>query len=73
LQIEKKHLIQVRNEYSLQLSKLLHNWRLKNKEALKYFEGLSEDGRADFSKTFLASLFNEDLLNEPNFGRIYLA
>ncbi len=27
-------LIQVRNEYSPQLSKLLYNWQLKNKEAL---------------------------------------
>jgi hypothetical protein len=39
---------QVRNEY---LSKLLYNCQLKNKEALSYFKGLSEDGgRADFSK-----------------------
>ncbi len=28
---------------------------------------------ADFSKNLLASLFNDDLLNEPNFGRIHLA
>jgi hypothetical protein len=42
---------QVRNEYSPQLSKLLNNCKLKNKEALLYFKGLSEDGRrADFSK-----------------------
>ncbi len=41
LQNEKKDLIQVRSEYSLQLSKLLYtvigklaNWQLKNKEAL---------------------------------------
>ena len=26
-----------------------------------------------FLKTFRASLFNEDLSNEPNFGRIHLA
>ncbi len=26
-----------------------------------------------FLKTFRASLFNDDLSNEPNFGRIYLA
>jgi hypothetical protein len=51
LRNEKKNLIQVRNEYSPQLSKLLYNWQVKNKEALKYFEGLSEDwGRTDFSK-----------------------
>ncbi len=39
----------MRNEYSPQLSKLLYNCKLKNKEAL--FKGLSEnEGRADFSK-----------------------
>ncbi len=26
-----------------------------------------------FRKTFRASLFNEDLANEPDFGRIHLA
>ncbi len=30
------------------------------------------DGRI-FLKTFRASLFNEDLSNEPNFGQIHLA
>ncbi len=44
LRNEKKDLIQVRNEYSPQLSKLLYNWQVKNKEALLHFEGLSEDG-----------------------------
>jgi hypothetical protein len=34
------------------------------------FKGLSEDGgRADFSKNFCASLYNEDLSIEPNFGQ----
>ncbi len=28
---------------------------------------------ADFSKNLRASLFNDDLWNEPNFGRIHLA
>ncbi len=38
------------------------------------FKGLSQDGgRVDFSKNLSCSLFNDDLLNEPNFGRIYLA
>ncbi len=32
--MKKKDLINVHNEYSLQLSKLLYNWQLKNKEAL---------------------------------------
>jgi hypothetical protein len=30
------------------------------------------DGRI-FLKSFRASLFNDDLTNEPNFGRIHLA
>ncbi len=30
-------------------------------------------GRQIFLKTFRSSLFNEDLSNEPNFGRIHLA
>jgi hypothetical protein len=59
---------QVRNEYSPQLSKLFYNCKLKNKEAL------SEDGVGRILlKTFRVSLFNEDLSNEPNFGRIHLA
>jgi hypothetical protein len=32
--MKKKELIQVSNEYSPQLSKLLYKWQLKNKEAL---------------------------------------
>jgi hypothetical protein len=41
----------MRNKYSLQLSKLLYNCKLKNKKAHKYFKGLSEDGgRVDFYK-----------------------
>jgi hypothetical protein len=69
-----KDLIQVRNEYSPQISKFLYNWQLKNKEALT--EGLSESddgGGRIFLKTFCASLFNEYLSNEPNFCRIHLA
>jgi hypothetical protein len=65
---------QVRNKYSPQLSKLFYNCKLKNKEALSYFKGLSEDGGGRILlKTFRASLFNEDLSNEPNFGGIHLA
>ncbi len=49
--MKEMHLIQMRNEYSPQLSKLLYNCKLKNKEAHSYFKGLSEDGgQADFSK-----------------------
>jgi hypothetical protein len=50
--MKEKYLIQMRNGYSLQLSKLLYmyNCKLKNKEAHSYFKELSEDeGRADFS------------------------
>jgi hypothetical protein len=32
--MKEKDLIPVRNEYSSQLSKLLYNWQVKNKEAL---------------------------------------
>jgi hypothetical protein len=38
------------------------------------FKWLSQDGgRRIFLKIFHTSLFNEDLSNEPNFGRIHLA
>jgi hypothetical protein len=34
---------------------------------------LSQDeGRTDFSKILRASLFNDDLSNEPNFSQIHL-
>jgi hypothetical protein len=37
-------------------------------------KGISQDGgRADFCKILRASLFNNDLSNEPNFSRIHLA
>jgi hypothetical protein len=39
-------------------------------EALRYFNGA--DGRI-YLKIFYPSLFNDDLSNEPNFGRIHLA
>jgi hypothetical protein len=49
--MKEKDLITERNEYSPQLSKLVYNWQVKNKEELLYFEALLEDGRqADFSK-----------------------
>ncbi len=38
------------------------------------FKGLSRDGgRAEFSKRPPRFLFDDDLSNEPNFGRIHLA
>jgi hypothetical protein len=68
--MEKKDLIQVRNEHSPQLSILL-NGKTRNRFNTL---GFSEDGGwADFSKTFRASLFNEDLSIDPNFCRIHLA
>ncbi len=37
------------------------------------FKGLSQHGgRADFSQNLRASIFNDDLSNEPNFCRIHL-
>ncbi len=43
-------------------------------EVAGIFKGLSQGGiREQFSKNLRASLFNEDLSNEPNFGRIHLA
>ncbi len=56
-QNEKKDLILVRNEYSLQPSKLLYNCQSQRM-----------GGGWIFLKTFCVSLFNEDLSNEPNFG-----
>ncbi len=46
----------------------------KNKEALKTLKGSQRKGGGRILlKIFGASLFNEDLSNEPNFGRIHLA
>jgi hypothetical protein len=59
----------MRNEYLPQLSKLLYNSKLKNKEAHLCFKGLSKDGG---SRIFLKIKINKDLSNEPNFGRIHL-
>ncbi len=113
----------MRNEYSLQLSKLLYNFQfvrafenmrsaknfnfspphrsqigphgsiprrkrfarkrpgkdndrktLKTRRRSKTFKGSQRMGGGQiFLKTFGASLFNEDLSNEPYFGRIHLA
>jgi hypothetical protein len=60
------------------MSALLHNWQLDALLPVTVgdgfnFKGLSLDGvRADFSKNLHASLFNDDLSNEHNFGRILL-
>jgi hypothetical protein len=68
--MKEKDLIQVSNEYSPQLSKLLYNWQVKNNN-LKGSRRMG--GGRIFRKTFRTYLFNEDLSNEPNFGKIHLA
>jgi hypothetical protein len=72
--MKEKDLIPVRNEYSPQLSKLLYNWQLKNKERSNTLKGSRRiRGGRIFLKTFRAFLFNEPLSNEPNFGQIHPA
>jgi hypothetical protein len=66
-------LIQVRNEYSPQPSKLLYNCQLKTRRRSKTLKGTQRMGGGwIFLKSFRASLFNEDLSNELNFNRIHL-
>jgi hypothetical protein len=72
---EKKRFHPVRNESSPQLSKLLYNCQLKNKEALQYFERLSEDvGTADFSKNlpYLSLLMKTKRMSLISAGSISL-
>ena len=65
-------LIQVLNEYSPQPSKLLYNCQLKTRRRSKTLKGSQRMGGGRiFLKSFRASLFNEDLSNEPNFSRIH--
>jgi hypothetical protein len=62
------------NEYSAQLSKLLYNCKLKNKEGTNSLKGSWRMGGGRISPQSLRDTsFNKDLLNEPNFGRIHLA
>ncbi len=49
------------------------NWKTRRRSNTLKDSRRMHWGRADFLKTFCASLFNEDLSNEPNFGRIHLA
>jgi hypothetical protein len=54
-------------------SKLLHNCQLKTKRRSNTLKGSQRMVSGwIFLKTFRASLFNDDLSNEPNFGRIHL-
>jgi hypothetical protein len=67
-------LIQVRNEYSPQLYNCCTIVNLKTRRRSKTLKGSQRmRGGQIFLKTFGASLFNEELSNEPNFGRIHLA
>jgi hypothetical protein len=61
----KKNIFQVRNEFHCPYLNWLPNCKLKNKDALSYFKGLSEDGgRADFSENLprLDSTFKATLI-----------
>ncbi len=50
------------------------NWKIrKHSNSLKGSQRMGVGGRRIFLKTYRASLFNEDLSNEPHFGRIHLA
>jgi hypothetical protein len=72
--MKEKHLIQMRNEYSPQLSKLLYICKLK---IWKRTNTLNGSRRMGGGRIFLKSLreasFNKDLSNEPTFSRIHLA
>jgi hypothetical protein len=70
--MKEKNLIQMRSEYSPQLSKL--NWQLKNRRRSRTLKGSHsmENGRI-FLKSPGDASFNTDLSNEPNFDRIHLA
>jgi hypothetical protein len=58
----------VRLTAQLAIRCLIANWRWHCN-----FKGLSQDkGWADFSRNLQASLFNDDLSYEPNFGWIHL-
>jgi len=71
--MKKIDLIQVRIEYTLHLSKLLHmyNWQLKNMEALWYFKG-TVHSKMDLAK--LGSFNRSSLKREAQrfFGKIRL-
>jgi hypothetical protein len=63
----------MRNEYSPQLSKLLYNCELKNKELTNTLKGSRRMGGGRiFLKSLPDTYFNKDLLNEPNFGLDHL-
>jgi hypothetical protein len=65
---------QVRNEYSPQTYKLLHNCHLKKRRRSNTLNGSQRMGGGQiFLKTFRTSLLYEDLSTEPNFGRIHRA
>jgi hypothetical protein len=74
LKNEKKRFIQVSNEFSPLISKLVAYLSIKKQGvALILLRALRGWGQVDFSKNLRASLFNDYLSNEPNFSRIHLA
>jgi hypothetical protein len=66
--MKEKHLIQMLNEYSPQLSKLKNR---RHSHTLKGSHSMG-DGRI-FLKSRRDASFNKDLSNEPNLDRIHLA
>jgi hypothetical protein len=70
----KKSSFQVRNEFSLLTSKLLHNYQFKKRRRSNTLKGSQRmGGQVDFTKSLPPSHLNDDLSIEPNFGRIHLA
>jgi hypothetical protein len=70
------NIFQVRNEFSPLLSKLValivNSKTRRRSNTLKGSQQRMGDRRI-FLKIFRASLFNDDLSNEPDFGRIHFA
>jgi hypothetical protein len=72
--MQEKHCIQMRNEYSPLLSKLLYNCKLEHRKRTHNLKGSRRMGGGRiFLKSLRDTSFNKDLSNEPNFGWIHLA
>jgi hypothetical protein len=57
----------------LLMASLFPNSQPKKQGGVLNFKGLLQDGgRTDFSEKLRASLFNDDLKNEPTFSQIHL-
>ena len=72
--MKEKHIIQMRNEYSPQLSKLMAYLAIGSRMRSHTLKGSHSMG---YGRIFLKSLrdasFNKDLSNEPYLDRIYLS